>query len=137
MDKDFEMLVEEAKKLAVKKELTKYATIGQVGCALFTKDGNIYTGVSIEAKCNLGNCAEHAAIVEMLKNNESEIDKIVAYSAKGQVYAPCGRCRELIRMVNDRNLNTKVMVSEDKIYELKDLLPEMFISKKDNKNEDY
>lgn len=29
------------------------------------------------------------------------------------------------------------MVTEDKIYELKDLLPEMFISKKDNKNEDY
>ena len=29
------------------------------------------------------------------------------------------------------------MVAEDKIYELKDLLPEMFISKKDNKNEDY
>lgn len=137
MDKDFEMLVEEAKKLAVKKELTKYATIGQVGCALLTKDRNIYTGVSMEAKCNLGNCGEHAAIAEMLKNNESEIGKIVAYSAKGQIYAPCGRCRELIRMVNDRNLNTKVMVSEDKIYELKDLLPEMFISKKDNKNEDY
>ena len=29
------------------------------------------------------------------------------------------------------------MVSEVKIYELKDLFPEMFISKKDNKNEDY
>ncbi|MCI8965161.1 MAG: hypothetical protein HFJ43_02230 [Clostridia bacterium] len=91
MDKDFEMLIKEAKKISCKKELTKYATIGQVGSALLTKDGNIYTGVSMEAKCNLGNCGEHAAIAEMLKNNESEIDKIVAYSAKGQIYAPCGR----------------------------------------------
>lgn len=130
MDKDFEKLIEEAKKLAVKKELTKYATIGHVGSALLTKDGNIYTGVSMEAKCILGNCAEHAAIIEMLKNNESEIDKIVAYSAKGQIYAPCGKCRELIRMVNDKNLNTKVMVAEDKVCTLKDLLPEMYISKK-------
>ncbi len=87
----------------------------------------------MEAKCNLGNCGEHAAIMEMLKNNESEIDKIVAYSAKGQIYAPCGRCRELIRMVNDKNLNTKVMVAENKVCILKDLLPEMYISKKDNK----
>lgn len=65
----------------------------------------------------------------MLKNNESEIDKIVAYSAKGQIYAPCGRCRELIRMINTLNLETKVMVDEDKVYKLKDLLPEMYITK--------
>ena len=81
---------------------------------------------------HLGNCAEYAAIVEMLKNNESEINKIVAYSAKGQIYAPCGRCRELIRMVNDKNLDTKVMVAENKIYSLKDLLPEMYITKNEN-----
>ena len=42
MDKEFEMLVEEARKLAVKKELTKYAKVGQVGSALLTKDGNVY-----------------------------------------------------------------------------------------------
>lgn len=95
----------------------------------------IYTGISMEAKCNLGNCGEHAAIIEMLKNNESEIEKIVAYSAKGQIYAPCGRCRELIRMVNDKNLNTKVMVAEDKVCELMDLLPEMYISKQNIKEQ--
>ena len=130
MDRDFEKLIIEAKKLAVKKELSKYAVIGQVGSALLTKEGNIYTGISMEAKCNLGNCGEHAAIAEMLKNNESEIDKIVAYSAKGQIYAPCGRCRELIRMVNEKNLETKIMVNENKVCTLKELLPEMYISKK-------
>ncbi len=36
-------------------------------------------------------------------------------------------------MVDDKNLNTKVMVAENKVYILKDLLPEMYITKKENK----
>lgn len=130
MDKDFEKLITEAKKIANKRILSEYASCGHVGCALLTKAGNIYTGISIDSNCALGNCAEYAAIAEMLKNDESEVDKIVAYSAKGKIYAPCGRCRELIRMVNTKNLETEVMVEEDKIYKLKDLLPEMYITKK-------
>lgn len=129
MDKDFDKLIEEAKKIAGKRSLNEYVSCGQVSCALLTKSGNIYTGICIDSKCALGNCAEYSAIADMLKNNESEIDKIVAYSAKGYIYAPCGRCRELMRMVNDLNLETKVMVAEDKICKLKDLLPEMYIRK--------
>lgn len=106
-----------------------YASCGHVGCALMTDKGNIYTGICIDSNCALGNCAEYAAIAEMLKNNESKIKKIVAYSSKGKKYAPCGRCRELIRMVDNLNLETKIMVAEYKVYKLKDLLPEMYITK--------
>lgn len=129
MDKDFEKLINEAKILAGKRILSEYASCGHVGCALMTEEGNIYTGISIDSNCSLGNCAEYAAIAEMLKNNESRIKKIVAYSAKGKIYAPCGRCRELIRMINTSNLETEIMVSEYKICKLKDLLPEMYITK--------
>lgn len=129
MDKDFERLIEEAKKIAHKRILSEYASCGHVGCALLTKKGNMYTGICTDFNCGLGSCAEYAAIAEMLKNNESEIDKIVAYSAKGTIYAPCGKCRELIRMINILNLETKVMVSEEKVYKLKDLLPELYITK--------
>ena len=125
MDKDFEKLIDEAKK----KILSEYASCGHVGCALMTDKGNIYTGICIDSNCALGNCAEYAAIAEMLKNNESKIEKIVAYSAKGKIYAPCGRCRELIRMVDNSNLETKIMVAEDEVYKLKDLLPKMYITK--------
>lgn len=128
-EKDFENLINKAKEIANKRILSDYASCGHVGCALKTKDGNIYTGICIDSNCALGNCAEYAAIVDMLKHNESEIEKIVAYSAKGKIYAPCGRCRELIRMVNLKNLDSKVMVSENKICLLKDLLPEMYITK--------
>ncbi len=130
MDKDFEKLIEEAKKIAVKRNLSDYASCGHVGCALLTTKGNIYTGISVDSNCNLGKCAEYAAIAEMLKNKESEISKIVAYSGKGTIYAPCGSCREMIRMVNKNNLHTEVMVSQDKVVKLKDLLPEMYITKK-------
>ena len=111
--------------------MTKYATCGHTSCALLTKDKNIYTGISLETKCIMGNCAEHAAIVEMIKNNETGIEKIVAYSSKGMIYPPCGKCRELIRMIDERNLKTKVMVKEDKVVELEELLPEIFISGKE------
>lgn len=129
MNKEFEKLVTEARKIAKKKILSEYASCGHVGCALMTDKGNVYTGICIDSNCALGNCAEYAAIAEMLKNNESKIEKIVAYSAKGKIYAPCGRCRELIRMVDNSNLETKIMVAEDKVYRLKDLLPEMYITK--------
>ena len=129
MDKDFEKLLNETKKLANKRILSEYAYCGHVACALLTKSGNIYTGINLDSNCSLGNCAEYAAIADMLKNNESDIDKIVAYSAKGVIYSPCGRCRELMRMINTSNLDAKVMVAEDKVCKLRDLLPELFIAK--------
>lgn len=129
MDKEFEMLLEEAKKIAHKVKLNKYFTYGHVACALLTKDGNVYTGVSTETKCSLGVCSERAAISEMVKHNETEIVKIVAYSAKGEIYPPCGVCREMIRMVNEKNLDAEVMVGDNKIVKVRDLLPDIFISK--------
>ena len=70
MDKDFVKLIEEAKKIAIKRNLSDYASCGHVGCALLTTKGNIYTGISVDSNCNLGKCAEYAAIAEMLKNKD-------------------------------------------------------------------
>lgn len=122
MDKDFEILLKEATKLINRIELNKYITYGGVACALLTDKGNIYTGIYIEAKCGIGFCAEHSAIADMLKNNETRIVKLVS-SKKGQIYPPCGRCRELIRMINNENLKTKVLLENNEIVTIKDLLP--------------
>ena len=43
MDKDFEKLIDETRKIAGKKILSEYASYGHVGCALMTDKGNIYT----------------------------------------------------------------------------------------------
>ena len=122
MDKDFNVLYNKAKELTGKKELNKSISYAHVGCALLTDKGNIYTGVCIVADCGIGFCAEHAAIADMIKNNESRILKIVATDQNGPV-PPCGRCRELIKQINIDNLNTQIMISNTEIYSLKELLP--------------
>ena len=134
MDVDFRKLLDEAKKYAQNRVLSEYAYCGHVTCALMSEKGNIYSGININSKCALGNCAEQAAILDMLKHGESEIKKIVSYSVKGCIYSPCGKCRELIRMLNRNNLKTKVMVAEDRCCTIKELLPEIF-ERRDCKNE--
>ena len=122
MDKDFEILLNEAKKLINRVELNKYITYGGVASALMTDKGNIYTGVYIEAKCGIGFCAEHSAIADMIKHGETKIVKIVS-AKKGQIYPPCGRCRELIRMLDEENLKTKVLLEDGKVITIGELLP--------------
>ena len=126
MDRDFEILYNRARELTGKKELNKSVSYAHVGCALMTDKGNIYTGICIVANCGIGFCAEHAAIAEMLKNNESRIVKIVATDKNG-VVPPCGRCRELMKQVNYENLKAKIMISNDKIVELSELLPYVWL----------
>lgn len=122
MDKDFTILYNKAKELTGKKELNKSISYAHVGSALLTDKGNVYTGVCIVADCGIGFCAEHAAIAEMIKNNESRILKIVATDQNGPV-PPCGRCRELIKQLNIDNLNTQIMINNNEIYSLRELLP--------------
>lgn len=120
---DFEVLCQEAKKVLKPRILSKHIRIGDVACALVTDQGNIYTGVCIDASCSIGFCAEHAAISAMLTHGETHIEKIVSISEHGMIYPPCGRCRELISQVDSRNMDTLVMIDNDKIVKLEELLP--------------
>jgi cytidine deaminase len=100
---------------------------GDVGCALITRDGNLYLGVCIDTASGTGFCAEHSAIAAMVTAGEYSIEKIVAVwkNDNGVAYAlpPCGRCREFIRQVDEGNLDTDVIVGRGKVSKLKDLLP--------------
>lgn len=122
MDNEFKVLKEVAMKLANYNVLTEFVYYGHVGCALLTDKGNIYTGVSINAKCGIGFCAEHAAIADMIKAGESRIIKLVSASDDG-VVVPCGRCREFIRQVNMDNINTKVLINDNEVKTIEELLP--------------
>ena len=126
MDKDFERLYQKAKNLTGVKKLNKSISYAHVGCALLTDKGNIYTGICMVAACGIGFCAEHAAIIEMLKNDESRIVKIIATDKHG-VTPPCGRCRELIKQVNEENMKTEIMIGENEVYTLEELLPHPWI----------
>lgn len=122
MDKDFELLKEVAKRLAIEKGVSKYVRCGHVACALLTDKGNVYTGISINAKCGIGFCAEHSAIADMLKAGESRIIKLVS-SSQNKPVVPCGRCLEFIRQINDDNIKTEVLVNDGNIKKIDELLP--------------
>jgi len=127
VDKDFALLHEHAVTLAKQKRtLNEYSKIATTGCALLTEQGSIYTGISISIVCSIGFCAEHSAMAEMLKNNETRIMKLVSVAAGKGIRSPCGRCREFMRLINMDNFTTLIMLSEDRIVKLSDLLPDPF-----------
>lgn len=129
MDKEFRILYEEANRLSGKVVLNEDFKYKQVGCALLTDKGNIYTGISIRTPNSTGVCAEQAAIAEMLKNDEYIIKKIVSVR-RGIVISPCGKCRQFIMDMVEENLNTKVLVDNETIVTMKELMPYPWISNK-------
>ena len=103
------------------------SSMGGVGCALVTEEGNIYKGVCIDTSSGMGFCAEHNAIGTMITEGEYRIKKIVAVwrdeNGDDYILAPCGRCREFMYQINEDNLKTDVILKKDEVAELKELLP--------------
>jgi cytidine deaminase len=99
--------------------------VADVGCALLTFDGQIFTGASIGG--NLGLCAEQSAVSNLAASCEPRIKKLVAVwrSENGQLHAlpPCGRCREFLRCMAIENLELEIILGKDHVVKLKDLLP--------------
>jgi cytidine deaminase len=116
-------LIEKAKGILGKFQLSQQGlTAGSVSSALITSEGNIYTGICLDLACGIGFCAEHAAIAEMLKARETQIEYIVAVKSE-RILMPCGRCRELMLQVSKENLNTRVIVDNTSYVMLSELLP--------------
>ena len=119
---DFNVLINKAESVLNSRQLTSGSWAGSVAAALLSENGNIYTGVCIDVCSGMGFCAEHSAIAAMITAGESRIMKIVAITKEG-IVAPCGRCREFINQIHEDNINTQVMLTEDKIVTLRELLP--------------
>ena len=87
----------------------------------------ISEGVNIDTISGIGYCAEHNAIGNMVTEGEFIIKTIVATwkDEKGNVYIlhPCGRCRELMRQMNEKNMEADVILGKDRAVKLKELLP--------------
>jgi cytidine deaminase len=101
---------------------------GDVAAALVSATGHIFTGVSVDTP-SWGICAERNALAAMITAGEYRFQKIVAVwkdpaSGLFLILPPCGVCREFMRCINEENLNSKVILSEERVALLKDLLPE-------------
>ena len=123
LTKEDNELIERAKALVGEKKVSG-GVVKEVGAALLTKDGKIFTGVSLNLYCGIGFCAEHSAISNMISHsNETQIRTIVAHSGNEIMY-PCGRCRQMMELIDKRNRNnTDVIVSKNKKVRLTELLP--------------
>ncbi len=120
-----EELINKAKSVAITKSVAEETVVGEVGAALITDKGNVYIGVSIHAPSGLGFCGEASAIAAMVTSGENRINTIVATDGKGNVYSPCGRCREMIRQVNKQNMDTEIIL-KGRVAKLSDLLPDPY-----------
>ncbi len=115
-------LIEKAKALVGAKDI-RGGVVKEAGCVLVTENGKIFSGVSLDLVCGIGFCAEHTAISQMItQTDETHIRTIVATDDKG-VIPPCGRCRELINILDARNKETGVIISNDTKIKLRELLP--------------
>ena len=119
----FEDLILKATEVLNPRQLSSAAEAGSVAAALLTNSGQIYTGICIETKCSMGFCAEHAAAAAMITAGESHVVKMVAINKRGNVLPPCGRCREFISQLNDKNIEAEVLINRNKAVKLIDLLP--------------
>ena len=127
LTKEDRELIEKAREIPKRKKVPG-GIIREVGCALITKNNNVFKGASLHLYCGIGFCAEHSAIANMVSHSDNtEIKTIVALWVDGKKWGimyPCGRCRELMQQIDGKNRkNTWVVVSEKEKVKLKELLP--------------
>lgn len=116
-------LIEKAKSVVKARKIKHGFTVGDCGCALVSDKGNVYLGVCIDACSGMGFCAEHSAIAAMVTHGDHKINKIVAVTEDGIAGPPCGRCREFMHQIHEENMETNIIIGENKTVKLKDLLP--------------
>ena len=108
----------------------------QVGAALLTGSGKVYTGCNIEnAAFSPTNCAERTAFFKAVSEGEKEFRAIAVVgnkkdtpSAEWEFCTPCGVCRQvMLEFVNPEEFLIYSGKGEEiKTFTLKDLLPECF-----------
>lgn len=104
----------------------------QVGAALLTKDGKIYTGANIEnAAYTPTICAERVAFFKAVNAGERDFCKIAIVGGKeGETpdfCAPCGVCRQVMAEFCQDDFQIVLGTTDNiSVYNLKDILPDRF-----------
>ena len=109
-------LIKEAASV-IKTKRVKVSLFADVGCALLSRNNQLYYGICADSGSNTF-CAETAAIAAMITNGEYEIKSIVAVwkDEAGSVFVipPCGNCRQLMRETDESNLEAEIILDTDK-----------------------
>ena len=109
------------------KAYAKYSQF-QVGAALRTKSGAIFTGCNVEnISFGLTVCAERNAIGAMIAAGESAPEEIVVYTPTDKPTLPCGACRQVLLEFNPQ-IKVRSVCQSGALFQgtLADLLPHAF-----------
>ena len=122
-------LIEQAQQ-AYQKAYAPYSQF-QVGAALLTEQGNIFTGCNVEnVSYGLSTCAERNAIAAAILNEGGEQMKIraIAIANNRQIpCSPCGACRQVIAEFAQEDTLVIFLGAKDiEIASITELLPAGF-----------
>lgn len=122
----YKKLLDKAKE-AMKNAYTPYSHFN-VGAAVLTQSGKIYTGCNIEnAAYGATNCAERTAIFKAVSEGEKEITDIAVVSSSGDFTYPCGICRQVIsEFMKEGNLVFENNQGEMRVLKLSEIYPYSF-----------
>jgi cytidine deaminase len=100
-----------------------------VGAAVLTTDGRVWTGCNIEnSTYSLTMCAERVAIFKAVSEGAREIAKIAVVADTENLTPPCGCCRQMIwEFAADETIVIMANLSGEVLKcEVKELLPKAF-----------
>lgn len=129
-NKESTLLLEAAKAASVN-AYTPYSKFN-VGAALLTEDGTLYTGCNVEnASYGLTNCAERTAMFKAVSDGHREFKAIAITCADKKIFPyPCGACRQVMSEFFPSNAKVYVApntrLDEFESYTIEELLPKGF-----------
>ena len=117
-----------AARVALQNSYSPYSKF-QVGAAIRTNDGTIFTGTNIEnVSYGLAMCAERVAIFSAIAKGYRSFTDLAVVASSGKPMFPCGACRQVLAEFNPK-LNIYIDGNSDQPFNLLDLLPNAFIEK--------
>lgn len=99
-----------------------------MGAAVLSASDQLFLGVSVDT-ASWGLCAERCALATMIAAGEYVFKKSVAVwrdpaTQLLHILPPCGICREFMRSLDSRNLDSEIVLGRERVLLLRDLLPE-------------
>jgi cytidine deaminase len=126
LSEDSESLIEAAKR-ARAQSVAPFSNF-QVGAAVKTAAGKVYTGCNIEsASYGLTVCAERVAIWKALSEGERQFTELAVVADTETLTPPCGTCRQIIwEFARGVTIVFANLNGESEEFQIADLLPRAF-----------
>ena len=122
--------------LALRARENAYAPYSKynVGAALITADGTVFTGANVEnASYGLCICAERTAIAQAISQGHRELGRVAVVTQSSPPAAPCGLCRQTINEFTSEPTKLRILLEnlqgERREFTLGELLPHGFRGK--------